>query len=121
MVGEQVWNLTGMKRSEGPLIFGQNIRCQRTRKETRFTLPCRYTRFDQVRRKKIGLSFEEYRQAIAELLVPFSQIASNNPYAQFPKEYAAQFIASFSEENFPICEPYSKWMVAQTLLIRGPQ
>ena len=78
-----------------------------------------YALFDQVRRKKIGLSLEEYRQAIAELLVPFSQIASNNPYAQFPKEYAAEFIASFSEENFPICEPYSKWMVAQDAVNQG--
>ncbi|MEC9248831.1 MAG: hypothetical protein VX986_07410 [Pseudomonadota bacterium] len=78
-----------------------------------------YALLEQVRRNRLGLSQEKYRSSIAELLMPFSLVASRNPYAQFPKALTEEFIANFSEENFPICEPYSKWMVAQDAVNQG--
>ncbi len=78
-----------------------------------------YALLEQVRRHRLGLSLDDYREGIANLLSPFSVVAEKNPYAQFPKYLAKEYIANFSEQNFPLCEPYAKWMVAQDAVNQG--
>lgn len=54
-----------------------------------------------------------YTQAMAELLVPFSEVAASNPYSMFPKNYSAEEIATPSENNNYVAFPYTKAMVAK--------
>lgn len=72
-----------------------------------------YALFEQARRHELGLNSEAYRQGIGRLFAPFSDVAANNPYAQFPTARSVDDFATFSAQNFPLCEPYAKWMVAQ--------
>lgn len=72
-----------------------------------------YALFEQARRHRLGLSNDSYRQAIGQLFAPFSEIAADNPYAQFPRAMSINDIAEISPKNFALCEPYAKWMVAQ--------
>lgn len=72
-----------------------------------------YCLFEQALRAELGLSQGAYRERIGRIFAPFSAVAAANPYAQFPDARSAAFIATPSAENFLLCEPYTKWMVAQ--------
>ncbi|MCI4645308.1 MAG: enoyl-CoA hydratase-related protein [Hyphomonadaceae bacterium] len=78
-----------------------------------------YPLFDQALRGRLGLSQEDYRRRMSELLAPFSQVAAQNPYSQFPEERSAQFLETHSSENYPIADPYLKWHVAQDAVNQG--
>ena len=72
-----------------------------------------YALFEQVRRARKKLSLAHYRAEMAALLAPFSAIAAENPFAQFPMPRTAEYLATPSAENYRLCEPYTRWMVAQ--------
>ncbi|MEQ8660352.1 MAG: TAXI family TRAP transporter solute-binding subunit, partial [Gammaproteobacteria bacterium] len=72
-----------------------------------------YCLFEQVLRDELGMSLAQYRARIGRIFAPFSAVAADNPYAQFPHARSAEFIATPAAENFLLCEPYTKWMVAQ--------
>ena len=72
-----------------------------------------YALFEQVRRESMGLDLARYRAAIGQLFAPFSAVAAANPYAQFPVAHDPEFLATVSRENYLLCEPYTRWMVAQ--------
>lgn len=78
-----------------------------------------YALFDQVRRHEMGLGADAYRQDIGRLFAPFSAVAAANPYAQFPTARSVDEFATYSTQNFPLCEPYAKWMVAQDAVNQG--
>ena len=78
-----------------------------------------YALFDQVRRHELGLSLDAYRMTIAKLFAPFSAVSAGNPYAQFPVEHDTEFLATVSKKNYSVCEPYTKWMVAQDAVNQG--
>ncbi len=72
-----------------------------------------YALFEQARRHRLGQDNDACRDGIGELFAPFSEVAARNPYAQFPTARTAAEIATRTTENFLLCEPYTKWMVAQ--------
>lgn len=72
-----------------------------------------YALFEQVRRARKKLSLDAYRAEMAALLAPFSEIAAHNPHAQFPMARTTEYLATPSAENYRLCEPYTRWMVAQ--------
>ncbi|MEX2480001.1 MAG: acetyl-CoA acetyltransferase [Gammaproteobacteria bacterium] len=78
-----------------------------------------YCLFEQLRRHELGLTLDAYRERIGRVLAPFATVAAANPYAQFPEERSADFIATPSPANFQLCEPYNKWMVAQDAVNQG--
>ncbi len=78
-----------------------------------------YAMFDQARRHELGLSLSDYRARIADMFAPFTKIAARNPYAQFPSERDATFLRHISARNYAVCEPYTKWMVAQDAVNQG--
>lgn len=78
-----------------------------------------YVLFEQVLRHELRLSRDAFRARIGRVFAPFSAVASQNPYAQFPENRRAQEIATASSSNFPLCEPYTKWMVAQDAVNQG--
>ena len=78
-----------------------------------------YALFDQARRHELGLSLDDYRAGIADMFAPFTQVAARNPYAQFPTERDPTFLRRISARNYAVCEPYTKWMVAQDAVNQG--
>jgi len=78
-----------------------------------------YALFEQVRRRERGLSLDACRADIARLFEPFSAVAAANPYAQFPVAHDAAFLRTVSPQNYLLCEPYTKWMVAQDGVNQG--
>jgi len=72
-----------------------------------------YGAFEHAWRHKHGLSVEQHAAHMAQLFAPFSKVAANNPYAQFPVERSETFLQTPSEANYPIADPYLKWHVAQ--------
>ena len=78
-----------------------------------------YCLFEQVLRHELKLSREQYRARIGQVFAPFSAVAAGNRYAQFPEVRSAHEIATASSANFELCEPYTKWMVAQDAVNQG--
>lgn len=78
------------------------------------TLPPQvYALFENAWRHERGLNVEEHQQLMGKLFARFSEIAADNPYAQFPEARSAEFLATPSKDNYAFNEPYNKWMVAQ--------
>src|SRR6478609_4283422 len=48
--------------------------------------PVQYGLLDNARRRRLGLSVEEYRRQMAELFAPFSKVAAKNPFSSSPVE-----------------------------------
>ena len=81
--------------------------------------PQTYALMETALRKRLGLSKEEYLRFISEMFSNFSEVAATNPYSQFPESRTADFLALASKENYPVCEPYLKWHVAQDAVNQG--
>ena len=78
-----------------------------------------YALFEQVRRSERGLSLESCRADIARLFEHFSAVAATHPYAQFPVAHDADFLRTVTPQNYLLCEPYTRWMVAQDAVNQG--
>ncbi len=78
-----------------------------------------YALFETAIAAREGRSQSRHRWAMAELFAPFSEIAAANPYAQFPKRRSAEFLATASDENYPLASPYLKWLIAQDAVNMG--
>jgi acetyl-CoA C-acetyltransferase len=78
-----------------------------------------YALFEQVRRFELGLSLDACRADIACLLAHFSAVAAAHPCAQFPVAHDAAFLRTVTPQNYLLCEPYTKWMVAQDAVNQG--
>ena len=78
-----------------------------------------YPLFENYYRHRLGKSLAEHRTFMGELFAPFSAVAENNPYAQFQQRHSAEFLATPSDENYLLSEPYTKWFVAQDAVNQG--
>lgn len=78
-----------------------------------------YPIFENALRGRLGLTREQYLTKISELFAPFSAVAAANPYAQYPVERTAEFLATESKENFRVSDTYLKWHVAQDAVNQG--
>ena len=72
-----------------------------------------YAICENARREKAGASLEEYRLAIGELFEPFTRVAAANPHAAAPVERSAQELATVTERNRIVAEPYTRMTVAR--------
>jgi acetyl-CoA C-acetyltransferase len=68
--------------------------------------------FDNARRAHLGVGLPEYRQAIAEMMAPMTEIAAANPNAWFPVARTVDDILTPRPENRMVGYPYTKYMVA---------
>ena len=75
--------------------------------------PQTYALFEQALRARLGLSAQNYRRHVSATLARFSAVAAANPHAQFPERRTEAFLAEPSSENYPICDPFLKWHIAQ--------
>ncbi len=78
-----------------------------------------YALFDNARRARLGLSREEYAQAMGELLAPFTRVAARNPHASAPVERDAVELVTSTGENRPIADPYPRYVVARDQVNQG--
>lgn len=78
-----------------------------------------YPLFENFYRHKLGHSITRHREFMAQLFAPFTKVAANNQYAQFPTELSAEFLATPAAENYLLSEPYLKWFVAQDSVNQG--
>ncbi|MEO1221777.1 MAG: acetyl-CoA acetyltransferase [Pseudomonadota bacterium] len=72
-----------------------------------------YAIADNARRAKSGKSLEEYRQEIGALFAPFTKVAAANPHAAAPVERSAEDLATVTERNRIVAEPYTRMTVAR--------
>ena len=75
--------------------------------------PQTYAVMEDALRRRLGFSKSDYRNHMAGICARLSETAAKNPYSQFPKALSQEFLATPSRENYPICDPYLKWHVAQ--------
>ncbi|QLC23111.1 acetyl-CoA acetyltransferase [Parasphingopyxis sp. CP4] len=72
-----------------------------------------YALFDNARRAERGMNLADYRLEIGELFAPFSEVAANNPYAAAPVARTAEELATVTERNRIVAEPYTRMTVAR--------
>jgi acetyl-CoA C-acetyltransferase len=75
--------------------------------------PQTYAAMEQALRGRLGMSKTEYSKYMSEIFSKLSEVAEENPFAQFPKAMTPEFLSAPSKKNYPICDPYLKWHVAQ--------
>ena len=81
--------------------------------------PVQYGLLDNARRARLGLGVDDYRRAMAELFAPFSKVASKNPFSSSPVERSVDEIATVTDENRMICDPYPRLLVARDTVNQG--
>ena len=72
-----------------------------------------YPAFEHALRRRLGNSRADHLALMSELWAGFSQVAADNPHAQFPTARSQEFLSTPSAENYPVADPYLKWHVAQ--------
>jgi acetyl-CoA C-acetyltransferase len=72
-----------------------------------------YALAENARRAKLGKSLEEYRLEIGKLFEPFTRIAAANPHSAAPKHRSAVELATVTERNRIVAEPYPRMTVAR--------
>jgi len=68
--------------------------------------------FDIARRARLGVAPDAYREQVAELLAPMSDVAAANPYAWFPQSRSVAELNSATADNRIVGYPYTKYEVS---------
>lgn len=72
-----------------------------------------YALAENARRAKLGMGPEEYRLEIGKLFEPFTKVAAANPHSAAPVERSAEELATVTERNRIVAEPYTRMTVAR--------
>ncbi len=72
-----------------------------------------YALAENARRHKLGLGLEEYRLQIGQLFAPFTRVAAANPHSAAPVERSAEELATITDRNRIVAEPYTRMTVAR--------
>lgn len=72
-----------------------------------------YALIENALAQRMGHSPAGHSDHMARMFAPFSQIAADNPLAQFPIAYSEEELAQESAANYLISLPYTKRLVAQ--------
>jgi acetyl-CoA C-acetyltransferase len=81
--------------------------------------PTQYAIVENARRARLGLDREQYASAMGELFAPFTVTAAANPHAAAPVKRSAAELATPSEANRPISDPYTRYLVAREKVNQG--
>ncbi len=95
--------------------FGGHVATEQERKNGLTNVAYYYGLIEQAQCYQKGRSHAEHRQASAQLLESFSQVAANNPYAQFPGHQCADEILAAPA----MTHLYTKRMIAQDGVNQG--
>jgi acetyl-CoA C-acetyltransferase len=72
-----------------------------------------YALCENARRGRLGLGLEDYRREIGKLFAPFTKVAAANPHAAAPIERNAEDLATVTDRNRIVAEPYPRMTVAR--------
>jgi acetyl-CoA C-acetyltransferase len=78
-----------------------------------------YPLAENVRRERLGLSLDAYRLEIGKLFAPFTRVAAANPHSAAPKAWTAEELATLTERNRLVAEPYGRLVVARDQVNQG--
>ncbi|MBQ6645011.1 MAG: acetyl-CoA acetyltransferase, partial [Saccharopolyspora sp.] len=81
--------------------------------------PSQYALFDNARRARRKESRDEYARAMGELFAPFTKVAAANPHAAAPVERDAAELATPTDRNRVIADPYPRFLVARDQVNQG--
>ncbi|MBZ5739829.1 acetyl-CoA acetyltransferase [Nocardioides mangrovi] len=81
--------------------------------------PVQYALFENARRARLGLSREEYAAGMGALFAPFTEVAAANPWSAAPEVRTARELATPTERNRPIVDPYPRFLVARDQVNQG--
>ena len=72
-----------------------------------------YALAENARRHRLGMGLEEYRLEIGRLFAPFTRVAAANPHSAAPVERSAKELATVTDRNRIVAEPYPRMTVAR--------
>jgi acetyl-CoA C-acetyltransferase len=72
-----------------------------------------YALAENARRHRLGMGLEEYRLEIGKLFAPFTKVAAVNPHSAAPVERTAEELATVTDRNRIVAEPYPRMTVAR--------
>jgi acetyl-CoA C-acetyltransferase len=72
-----------------------------------------YALAENARRHRLGMGLEEYRLEIGKLFAPFTKVAAANPHSAAPVERSAEELATVTDRNRIVAEPYPRMTVAR--------
>lgn len=78
-----------------------------------------YALAENVRRERLGLSLDAYRMEIGRLFEPFTRVAAANPLSAAPTERSVEELATLTERNRLVAEPYGRLVVARDQVNQG--
>lgn len=81
--------------------------------------PSQYALFENARRARLNLSRQDYAEAMGRLFEPFSAVAAHNSHAAAPTRRDAAELATATERNRPIADPYTSFLVARDKVNQG--
>ncbi|MGB7654401.1 MAG: acetyl-CoA acetyltransferase [Novosphingobium sp.] len=74
---------------------------------------------ENVRRERMGLNLADYRTEIGRLFAPFTKVAAANPHSAAPTERSVEELATLTERNRLVAEPYGRLVVARDQVNQG--
>ncbi len=78
-----------------------------------------YALLENARRARLGQSREAYRETMAELFVPFTRVAAQNPHAMSREVRSVADLATISASNRLTSDPFPRRMVARDQANQG--
>jgi acetyl-CoA C-acetyltransferase len=72
-----------------------------------------YALAENARRHRLGMGLEAYRLEIGRLFAPFTKVAAANPHSAAPVERSAEELATVTDRNRIVAEPYPRMTVAR--------
>ena len=78
-----------------------------------------YAIAENARRERLGLSLADYRLAIGRLFAPFTRVAAANPHSAAPATRSAEELATLTERNRLVAEPYGRLVVSRDQVNQG--
>jgi acetyl-CoA C-acetyltransferase len=78
-----------------------------------------YALCENARRARLKQSRDEYAAGMGELFAPFTAVAAANPHAAAPVERTAAELATPSERNRMVADPYPRYLVSRDQVNQG--
>jgi acetyl-CoA C-acetyltransferase len=72
-----------------------------------------YALAENARRHRLGMGLEDYRLEIGRLFAPFTRVAVANPHSAAPVERTAEELATVTDRNRIVAEPFPRMTVAR--------
>ncbi|WP_051182928.1 acetyl-CoA acetyltransferase [Nocardia vinacea] len=81
--------------------------------------PPRYALFENARRARLEQTRTDYALSMGQLFEPFTSVAARNVHAAAPTERTAAELATVTERNRIIADPYPRFMVSRDQVNQG--